>query len=117
MLTFPSSIKVYLAIEACDMRKSFNGLYALALEHLCEDPRKGSLFVFSNRRRNRCKLLYYDGSGLWVLAKRLEKGTFSWPSERIGKSAKMSLAPEALSMLLNGIDLRDGCQRPWYQRR
>lgn len=117
MLTFPSSIKVYLAIEACDMRKSFNGLYSLAMEQLREDPRKGSLFAFSNRRRNRCKLLYYDGSGLWVLAKRLEKGTFSWPRGITGKRSKMLLAPEALGMLLNGIDLRDGCLRPWYQRQ
>lgn len=113
MLSFQNNLKIYLAIEACDMRKSFNGLYAIATEQLNEDPRKGSLFVFRNRRKNRIKILYYDGSGLWVLAKRLEKGTFSWPKQ---KKDKIHIEPEALSMLINGIDMRDGCRRSWYER-
>jgi len=79
MLSFPSSLRIYVAIEPCDMRKSFNGLYALAEETLKEDPRSGAIFVFCNKRRNRLKILYFDGTGLWVLAKRLEQGTFSWP--------------------------------------
>jgi transposase len=116
MLSFPGSLKVYLALEACDLRKSFNGLYACASEKLKEDPRQGGVFAFSNRRRNRVKILYYDGTGLWVFAKRLEKGSFSWPDSEKEKSAKMSLDPTALNLLLDGIDMRDGCRRPWYQR-
>jgi transposase len=74
MLSFSGSLKVFVAIEACDMRKGFNGLHALAAERLGEDPRQGTLFVFSNRRHTRIKILYFDGTGLWVLSKRLEKG-------------------------------------------
>ena len=79
MLSFSGTLKVFVALEACDMRKSFNGLYTLASERLGEDPRQGALFVFSNRRHDRIKILYWDGTGLWVLTKRLEQGTFAWP--------------------------------------
>lgn len=115
MLTFPQTLKVYLAVEAVDCRKSFNGLYALAQNELKEDPLSGSLFVFTNKSRNRLKILYWDGTGLWVFAKRLEKDRFSWP---VGVDAKkkLSLHPEALNLLLNGIDMKDGYRKPWYQR-
>lgn len=116
MLSFPSSLRIYVAIEPCDMRKSFNGLYALAEETLKEDPRSGSLFVFCNKRRNRLKILYFDGTGLWVLAKRLEQGTFSWPTSSESGQVKLKLAPEAFAMLTDGIDLRDGCRRGWFER-
>lgn len=114
MLTFPSALRIYLAVEPVDMRKQFNGLWSLAEERLGENPREGGLFVFANRDRNRIKLLYWDGTGVWVFAKRLERGRFTWPvgSDR----AKLALAPEALTMLLAGIDLRDGCKKAWYER-
>ena len=80
MLNVTGGLKVYLAVEPADMRKGFGGLYALASEKMREDPRQGALFVFTNRDRNRVKLLHFDGTGLWVCVKRLEKGTFSWPA-------------------------------------
>lgn len=115
MLSFTGSLKIYLALEPCDMRKSFNGLHALVSERLQADPLNGALFVFTNKRHNRLKILYWDGSGLWILAKRLERGNFSWPKPIEG-THKLKLAPEALAMLTDGIDLRDGARRPWYQR-
>ena len=116
MLSFTGSLKVFVAMEPCDLRKSFNGLEGLVRERLVEDPRSGSLFVFCNRTRTRLKILYWDGTGLWVLCKRLEKGTFSWPAAGELNQAKLKLTPEALAMLTDGIDLRGGRLRAWYDR-
>lgn len=116
MLSFTGGLRVYVALEPCDLRKSFNGLEGLVREHLGEDPRSGALFVFSNRSHTRLKILYWDGSGLWVLIKRLEKGTFSWPRAGELAGVKMRLAPEALALLTDGIDLRGARLRPWYER-
>lgn len=116
MLSFPGSLKVFLAVEPCDLRKSFNGLHALATEKLAEDPRQGALFVFTNRSHTRIKILYWDRTGLWVMIKRLEKGTFSWPKGVDAGSTKLKLTPEALAMLTDGIDLRGAKMRPWYER-
>ncbi len=77
MLGFNGNLKVWVAITPCDMRKSFDGLSALAREKLQSDPMSGAAFVFTNKKRTLLKILYWDGSGLWVVAKRLEKGTFS----------------------------------------
>jgi len=116
MLNFTGSLKVYLATEPVDLRKSFTGLYALTVNHLKVDPQSGALFVFTNRRRNRVKILYWDGTGLWVMTKRLEKGTFSWPQGVKVKNGRLALQPEALALLLDGVDLKEGALRPWYQR-
>lgn len=116
MLSFSSAIRVYLAIEPVDMRKSFDGLYAVARETLDENPLDGSLFVFSNKRRNRLKILFWDGTGLWVLAKRLEKGGFTWPRGLGTSDGKLHLKHEALALLLGGIDLKDGMSKAWYER-
>src|SRR5262249_2549518 len=70
MLSFSGSLKVFVAVEPCDMRKGFNGLHTAVTERLGEDPKGGALFVFCNRRHNRLKILYWDGTGLWVLTKR-----------------------------------------------
>jgi transposase len=114
MFGFTAALKIYLAVEAVDMRKQFNGLWALAQEKLREDPKEGALFAFTNKDRNRLKLLYWDGTGVWVFAKRLEQGRFSWP---VGSDqTKLSLTPEALTMLMAGIDLKDGCKKAWYER-
>lgn len=116
MLSFTGGLKVFVALEPCDFRKSFNGLQGLVSERLGEDVRQGALFVFTNRRHTRLKILYWDGTGLWLLIKRLEKGTFSWPAKVENQAAKLKLAPEALAMLTDGIDLRGARLRPWYER-
>lgn len=116
MLTFSGSLKIFVAVEPCDMRKGFNGLHAMASERLGEDPRQGALFVFINRRHNRIKILYFDGTGLWVMTKRLEQGTFSWPKSIEPGTSKLSIRPEALAMLTDGVDLKGAKLRPWYER-
>jgi transposase len=78
--------------------------------------RSGALFVFSNRTHTRLKVLYWDGSGLWLLAKRLEKGRFSWPREVEDGTAKLKLRPEAFAMLTDGIELRGSRMLPWHER-
>ena len=114
VLAFPSGLRIYLAVEPVDMRKQYDGLWAIAQQKLREDPRGGAVFVFTNGDRNRLKLLHWDGSGVWVMAKRLEKGRFTWP---VGSDqTRITLAPEALTMLLAGIDLKAGRQKAWYGR-
>jgi transposase len=114
MLNIAASQRIYLAVEPVDMRKQFNGLWSLAEQKLQENPRGGSVFVFVNKDRDRLKMLYFDGTWTWVFAKRLEKGRFTWPvgSDR----TKLSLAPEALTMLQAAIDLQDSCKKAWYER-
>ena len=116
MLSFSGSLKVLVAVEPCDMRKGFNGLYAAVSERLGEDPKAGTLFVFCNRRRNRLKILCWDGTGLWILTKRLEQGTFAWPKTGAVEQTKLWLRPEALALLTDGVDLRGAKLRPWYER-
>ena len=116
MLTFPGSLKVYVSMDAADLRKSFTGLWALTVNVLKDDPSGGALYVYTNRRHNRVKILYWDGTGLWVMTKRLEQGTFSWPKGIDVANGKLQLSPEALTLLLDGVDLRRGSLRPWYQR-
>ncbi len=116
MLSFTGTLKVFVALEPCDLRRGHNGLLALVSEKLQEDFRSGAPFVFSNRRHRLLKMLYWDGTGLWLLSKRLEKGTFSWPRTIEPGTVKLKLTPEALAMLTDGIDLRDGARRAWYER-
>ena len=115
MFHLNQNLKVVLAVQPVDLRKSFHGLYAIAA-HLKESPEKGALFVFSNRPRNRVKVLCFDGTGCWVSTKRLEQGTFSWPKSGEVKKEKMRLKPEALGLLLDGVDLRGAKLRSWYER-
>ena len=102
-------VKVLVALEPCDLRKGFNGLEGLVSQRLGEEARSGTLYVFSTRRHNRLKILYFDGTGLWILTKRLEKGTFSWPRpSQVNAEQKLRLRPEAFALLTDGIDL-PGC--------
>jgi transposase len=116
MLSFSGSLKVFVAVEPCDMRRGFNGLHALVAERLGEDLKQGALFVFSNRRHTRLKIICWDGTGIWVLTKRLEQGTFSWPRDVATNQTKLALTPQALAMLTDGVDLRGAKLRPWYER-
>jgi len=85
-------------------------------ERLGEDLKQGALFVFSNRRHTRLKIIYWDGTGIWVLTKRLEQGTFSWPKDLEPQTTKLKLTPQALAMLTDGVDLGGAKLRPWYER-
>jgi transposase len=106
--------KIYVAVEAVDMRKGFEGLYGLVRDQLGADPLSGHLFLFTNKTRTRLKALVWDGSGLWVCAKRLEKGRFRWP-EAEGRHS-VTMRPEELAMLVSGLDLKQTRQRNWYRR-
>ena len=106
---------MFVALEACDMRKGFEGLAGLVGTALEENLKSGALFVFGNRRRTRLKILYWDGTGLWLLTKRLEEGRFSWPKDTEGKK-KLRLRPEAFAMLTDGVELRGAKLLPWYER-
>lgn len=116
MLSFTGGLRVFLAVEPADMRKGFEGLHALVGGRLGEDVRSGALFVFTNKRRTRLKVLYFDGTGTWLMSKRLEEGTFCWPKADDVREAKLALRPEAFAMLTDGIDLRGAKLRPWYAR-
>jgi transposase len=107
--------KIYVAVEAVDMRKGFEGLYGLVRDELGADPLSGHLFLFSNRTRTRLKALVWDGSGLWVCAKRLEKGRFRWPTAS-EKQRSVTMRAEELAMLVNGLDLKQTQPRKWYRR-
>jgi transposase len=108
--------KIYLGVDAIDMRKGFDGLFGLVRDRLGEDPLSGHLFLFTNRTHTRLKALLWDGSGLWVCAKRLERGRFHWPLRQAG-NASVTMRPEELTMLLNGLDLKDAqARRNWFRR-
>lgn len=111
MLNVSGATRVLLATSPVDLRGSFNRLYSLVVEQLKEDPLSGHLFVFTNRRRNRLKVLYWDGSGLWVCAKRLEQGRFTWP---VSEQGRVSLRGEEFSALLHGLEVR--AKQNWYRR-
>jgi len=115
MFGWGPATRIYLAAGATDMRKGFDGLFGLVREKLLLEPLSGHVFLFSNAQRNRLKLLCWDGSGLWVCAKRLEKGRFRWPPVTSGQS-RVVLSHEELAMLLGGIDLAAGKRRAWYRK-
>ena len=110
-----AATRIYVATGATDMRKGFDGLYGLVRDQLLCDPLSGHLFLFSNAQRNRLKILFFDMTGLWVCAKRLEVGRFHWPTADDAQ-AKIVLSHEEFAMLLGGIDLAQTRPRKWYRR-
>ena len=113
MLSFLSNTRVYLAAGATDLRKSFDTLAGVVRNSLRLDPLSGHLFVFTNARKNRLKILFWDKTGWWVCAKRLEVGTLAWPAS---SNPSMELSSEELTLLLSGIDLSKTHRRPWLNR-
>ena len=116
MLSLPPTVRVYLAAGVTDMRKAIDGLAALTRDVLEQDPTSGHLFVFCNRRRDRIKILYWEGSGFWLLHKRLERGTFAWPGPADCATDRIEMTSAELSALLGGIDLAGSRKRRWYRR-
>jgi transposase len=113
-MIFTRGLRVCLAAQPADLRRSFEGLALLVRGALKEDERSSQIFVFTNRRRDRIRLLYWDGTGLWLMTKKLEAGNFSWLKVPEG-AAKIALRAEALEMLLSGLDLKGVRMRPWYE--
>jgi transposase len=114
MFGLSPATRVFVAVDPIDMRKGFDGLFGLVRDSLGEDPLSSHLFLFTNRQQTRLKLLVFDGSGLWVCAKRLEKGRFAWPATHPGQS-RITLRPGELALLLNGIDLTQTKPRSWFR--
>jgi transposase len=110
--------KIYIAVEAIDMRKGFEGLHGLVRDQLGQDPLSGHLFLFTNKMRTRLKALAWDGSGLWVCAKRLEKGRFHWPKAEpdTEEAHSVTMRTEELAMLVNGLDAKQTRRRNWYRK-
>ncbi len=117
MITLGPATRIFLALGVTDMRKGFEGLSSLAKDKFREDPLSGHLFVFANRSRTRLKILYWDGSGLWVCAKRLAKGRFAWPCpEQIPETGALRILAEELTLLLSGIDLQKTEALAWWRK-
>lgn len=103
MLSFSSSVRIFAARERVDFRKGIDGLHAIVRDQFGEDALSGNLFLFFNARRDRVKILMWDRNGFWLLAKRLERGTF----QRLdGTSAKLEIDRARLAMVLDGIDTK-----------
>lgn len=115
MISLPPSVKIFLATQPADMRKSFDGLKALVEGFLEGDPLSGHLFVFRGRRGDRLKILYWDRDGLAIWYKRLEAGTFLFP--RVTEDQRqVEVQPAELAMLLDGVDLSSVRRRTRYRR-
>jgi len=116
MIHLPASVRVYLCLSACDMRKSFDGLHALVRDYLELDAFAGHLFVFASRRRDRVKILYWDRDGFAVWSKRLEDGTYAVPFGDEAIERRREITAQELGALLSGIDLSTAMRRKRYRR-
>ena len=105
--------RLFLAPGPTDRRRSFDGLHGLVRAQLQADPRSGQLFLFCNRLRTRLKVLCFDGRGLWICAKRLERGRFTWPGAEVG--TKVRLCAEELALLLGGLELTRVRRQDWWR--
>jgi transposase len=115
MLSLPSSVRVYAALGAVDMRRSFDGLAAATRTVLQQDPMSGALFLFFNRRLDLVKCLWWDRGGWCLFAKRLGKGTFKRPPTPDAATSAVEIDGTALAMILDGIDLRSTRKRQRFE--
>jgi transposase len=116
MLIIPPKIKVFAAVAATDMRKSFHGLIGIVEKELHKQIEEGDLFLFFNRRRNLLKVLFFTGDGAVILYKRLERGTFE-PLQSVSSESPekcLTLRAEDLRLLLEGIELSSVKRRKWW---
>ena len=116
MISVGPATRIYLAVGATDLRKSFEGLSDLVRHQFHEDPLNGHLYVFANRLANRIKMLFWDGSGLWVATKRLERGTYHWPRTAETETGALRVLAEELTLLLSGLDVAHTRPRAWWRR-
>jgi transposase len=116
MIHLPASVRVYLCLSPCDMRKSFDGLHALVRDYLELDAYAGHLVVFSSRRRDRVRILYWDRDGFALWSKRLEEGTYAMPVAESRGERRREITAQELGALLSGIDLKQAARRKRYQR-
>ena len=112
---FSPSVRIFVAMDPIDMRKSHHGLAAIVREQLGIDILAGHLVFFVNKRRTLAKLIFFDRSGLAILYKRLESGTFQLPKVELGAD-RAEIDPASLAMILEGIDLRSAVRRRRYSR-
>ena len=114
MILFPRAVKIYVAVQPVNLRKSFDGLSAEVRSVLLQDPLSGHVFVFLNRRRTMMKLLLWTRGGFTIVHKRLERGTFTFFKQIAGDVAQVEIDAHELSMLLEGIDARKArASRRW----
>ena len=120
MLSLGPATKVYLAAGATDLRAGFERLSVLVQAVLEQNALSGHLFVFCNATRTRIRILYWDGTGLWLLTKRLERGRYAWPAAAAEAAAsaprRLTLPHSELLLLLSGIDLSKTQRRDWWRR-
>jgi len=116
VIHLPASVRVYLCLTPCDMRKSFDGLHALVRDHLELDPFAGHLVVFASRRRDRIRIFYWDRDGFAFWSKRLEEGTYAVPFADSVSERRQEITGQELGALLSGIDLSQANRRKRYQR-
>ena len=103
MLSLPDAVRVFVSRAPVDFRKAHDGLCQIVRDHFGDDPLSGHLFVFTNKRRDRLKILFFDRNGLWLLYKRLERGTF--PRFALeGGLPRCEVDRSWLSMLLDGLE-------------
>lgn len=115
MLSFPASVRIYVAVGVTDMRKSFDGLCGVVQDALSLDPFSGHVYAFCNRRRTILKMLVWDRSGFFLFSKRLEQGTYAWPDDE-HDATSLRVTTKELTCILEGIDLRDARTRKRFSR-
>lgn len=116
MFALSAATKVYLAAGPTDLRKGFDGLSAMVESVLEEAPLSGHVFLFANATRTRLKVLVWDGSGLWICAKKLSRGRYAWPAAGEGESRRVTMNQSELMLLLSGVDLSATKRREWWRR-